>query len=331
MIYYQDGELLIRSMEEADARAFYDGFTAQGWHPDLSVYHRRMQDEAEGKCVTLAAVYRGDPAGFVYLYKDVKEGPFKGKGFPMIVDFNVLQKYQRKGIGGKLMDAAERVAGKYADTVCLGVGLCDSYGSAQRMYVKRGYIPDGSGVWYRDRQCVQYETECTVDDDLVLFLSKELPGARASRSEDKAENPRQATAEDAGTVASLACELWPDHTPEEMEEEFRELLSAEDAAVFLYSRDGTAAGFAQCQLRHDYVEGTESSPVGYLEGVYVKEADRRQGIARELLAACVRWAREQGCAEFASDCELTNTESQAFHRAVGFEEANRLVAYVLKT
>ena len=74
------------------------------------------------------------------------------------------------------MDAAEGIAARYADTVCLGVGLCSAYGAAQRMYVKRGYIPDGSGVWYRGRQCVQYETVCTVDDDLILFLYKKLRG-----------------------------------------------------------------------------------------------------------------------------------------------------------
>ena len=75
-----------------------------------------------------------------------------------------------------MMDVAEHLAGQHADSVCLGVGLCREYGSAQRMYVKRGYIPDGSGVWYRDVQCVQYETVCTVDDDLVLFMEKKLRG-----------------------------------------------------------------------------------------------------------------------------------------------------------
>ena len=72
------------------------------------------------------------------------------------------------------MDAAEQLAAQHADTVCLGVGLCREYGCAQRMYAKRGYIPDGSGVWYQDKQCVQYETICTVDDDLVLYLYKQL-------------------------------------------------------------------------------------------------------------------------------------------------------------
>jgi len=88
--------------------------------------------------------------------------------------------------------------------------------------------------------------------------------------------------------------------------------------------------FAQCQLRHDYVEGTETSPVGYLEGIYVREAGRGKGIAWRLLRACEDWARKQGCTEFASDCELTNAESQGFHQAVGFKEANRIVVYVRK-
>jgi hypothetical protein len=72
------------------------------------------------------------------------------------------------------MDVAEQIAGQYADTVWLGVGLHSGYGSAQRMYAKRGYIPDGTGVWYRDKPCAQYETEIANDDDLVLFLSKKL-------------------------------------------------------------------------------------------------------------------------------------------------------------
>ena len=174
MIWYEDKELVIRNMEEADAAIFYEAYTAQGWHPEISGYQMRLKDQAEGKCIALTAVYRGIPAGSVYVYLTVKEGPFKGKGWPIIVDFSVLEKYQKKGIGSRLMDVAEQIAGQYADTVCLGVGLCGSYGSAQRMYVKRGYIPDGSGVWYQDKPCIQYETVCTVDDDLILYLSKKL-------------------------------------------------------------------------------------------------------------------------------------------------------------
>lgn len=176
MIYYQDNDLVIRNMEEADAQVFYDEYAAQGWHPEVEYYLMRIRDAAEGKCVALTAEYQGRPAGSLYLYLNAQEGPFKGNGSPEIVDFNVLKKFQRKGIGNHLMDVAEQIAAQHADTVCLGVGLSREYGTAQRMYVKRGYIPDGSGVWYQNKQCVQYETVCTVDDDLVLFLSKKLRG-----------------------------------------------------------------------------------------------------------------------------------------------------------
>lgn len=176
MTYTQDQDLIIRDMEPADAQILNDEYTAQGWHPDVAYYHMRMKEAAEGKCVALTAVYQGQPAGAVYLYFDAQEGPFKGMKLPIIVDFGVLMKHQRKGIGHRLMDVAEQIAAQRSDTVTLGVGLCREYGAAQRIYAKRGYIPDGSGVWYQNQQCVQYETTCTIDDDLVLFLSKKLKG-----------------------------------------------------------------------------------------------------------------------------------------------------------
>ena len=149
----------------------------------------------------------------------------------------------------------------------------------------------------------------------------------------KTMNPyviRQAEMQDVQTAAALASSLWPDHTPEEMAEEFSSLLDSDNAAIFLCFTSENPIGFAQCQLRHDYVEGTETSPVGYLEGIYVAEGFRRHGVARKLLNACETWAKEKGCTEFASDCELTNITSQCFHQAIGFTEANRIVAYTKK-
>ena len=134
----------------------------------------RLRDQAEQKCISLTAVYKGHPAGYINIYITGQGGAFSGKGWPEIVDFGVLEKDQRKGIGSKLMDVAEQIAGQYADTVWLGVGLHNGYGSAQRMYVKRGYIPDGTGVWYQGKPCEQYATKIANDDDLVLFLSKQL-------------------------------------------------------------------------------------------------------------------------------------------------------------
>lgn len=137
----------------------------------------------------------------------------------------------------------------------------------------------------------------------------------------------KAAKEHAGMIARLAVKLWGGHDAEAMEAEFCAMLGRADCAVFLCVLDETPVGFAQCQLRRDYVEGTQTSPVGYLEGVYVEEAYRMKGIARELLAACQTWAKAMGCAEFASDCELHNEESLAFHLKVGFAEANRIICF----
>ena len=93
--------------------------------------------------------------------------------------------------------------------------------------------------------------------------------------------------------------------------------------------DEKPIAFAHCQLRHDYVEGTESSPVGYLEGIFVEEAYRRKGFAADLLAECERWAREKGCSEFASDCELDNEESLKFCLAFTVEDVEKEYEKVL--
>lgn len=89
-------------------------------------------------------------------------------------------------------------------------------------------------------------------------------------------------------------------------------------------------GFAQCQLRYDYVEGSETSPVGYLEGIFVKSEYRNKGYAKELLAECELWAKDNGCREFASDCEINNKNSFQFHKAMNFIEVNRIICFIKK-
>ena len=131
-------------------------------------------------------------------------------------------------------------------------------------------------------------------------------------------------------LSELACQLWPDHAGEEMCSELADMIAKPEAAFFQAYSEETTVGFAQCQLRYDYVEGTDSSPVGYLEGIYVAEEYHKQGVARELLAACESWAKEKECSEFASDCELDNVQSLRFHLNAGFEEANRIVCFTKK-
>lgn len=135
------------------------------------------------------------------------------------------------------------------------------------------------------------------------------------------------TPEGLDELCGLAMLLWPDNDERALREELSAILGKEDAACFIERHDQRAVGFAQCQLRRDYVEGTDTSPVGYLEGVYVRPEYRGLGVARALLARCEQWAREQGCTEFASDCELGNEGSLRFHLASGFEEVNRVICF----
>ena len=135
---------------------------------------------------------------------------------------------------------------------------------------------------------------------------------------------RKATNADSLALAQLASQMW-DASPDELAPEFSELTQSAEAACYLAFDGDMPIGFAQCQLRHDYVEGCDTSPVGFLEGVYVQLEHHHKGIARQLVAACEDWARSVGCTEFGSDCEIDNTESLAFHLAIGFEEVNRTI------
>lgn len=173
MTYYQDDHLRIRSMEEADIQTITDAELAQGWHVEAAKQEMRYLDQQEGRSYALIAEYDGEVAGYINLYREGIDGPEAFRHYPEIVDFGVLIKFRNRGIGSRLMDTAEALAEEMSDTVFLGVGLHYGYGSAQRMYVKRGYIPDGSGVWYQGRVWEQYE-DCCNDDDLVLYLSKKL-------------------------------------------------------------------------------------------------------------------------------------------------------------
>ena len=166
-------DIVIRPMEERDVSVICREEAAQGWHPEPEKYRMRIAHMAEGKSFAFTAEYNGEPAGYNNLYLAAKNGPFAGTGIPEIVDLGVFERFRGHGVGAALMDAAEEKAREVAAEVCIGVGLHSGYGSAQRIYVKRGYIPDGSGVWFQDKVCPEY-APCMNDDDLVLYLSKKL-------------------------------------------------------------------------------------------------------------------------------------------------------------
>ena len=137
----------------------------------------------------------------------------------------------------------------------------------------------------------------------------------------------KATEKDAEALAGVVKIVWPEHTEEELIQIILEYLNSDESAVFAEKRNDSFIGAALCSLRHDYVEGCETSPVGYLEGVSVKETYRNRGVAKRLVEECAQWAREKGCREFASDCELSNAASLNFHLQIGFQEQNRIICF----
>lgn len=133
----------------------------------------QLANQEKQECSALLALYNGEIAGYVFLYYKCKWGGLANCNIPGIVDLIVFEKYRKKGIATVLMNAAEEMAKKYCNKVYLDVCLNSEYGPAQRLYIKRGYVPDGKGVYYEEKVC-ETNAVCKNDDELTLCLVKEL-------------------------------------------------------------------------------------------------------------------------------------------------------------
>jgi aminoglycoside 6'-N-acetyltransferase I len=140
---------------------------------------------------------------------------------------------------------------------------------------------------------------------------------------------RPAQEADAKALAALRHALWPDEPLDVRRAEADANLARTDSgfATFVAEDAGEVTGFAEVSLRRDYVNGCETSPVAFIEGVYVRTERRRGGVGRALIAAAERWGRGQGCSELASDALLDNEASHRFHGGTGFEETERVVYF----
>lgn len=140
---------------------------------------------------------------------------------------------------------------------------------------------------------------------------------------------RIATCRDVEAWVGLRAQLWPATPVEEHRVEAASMLDSSpgESIIYLDEADTGLRGFAEATLRRDFVNGCETSPVAFLEGIFVRSEDRGRGVGGGLVEAVRSWAREQGCSELASDANLGNTASHAFHRALGFDETERVVFF----
>lgn len=130
---------------------------------------------------------------------------------------------------------------------------------------------------------------------------------------------------------SMSHKLWPKFTEADLESIVKNILKSPRQTAFLcFSPDGEAVAFVNVSLRTDYVEGAESSPCGYVEGLFVEKKHRHAGLASTLIQEAEKWVLKRRAKEIGSDTGLKNIMSQRFHKAYGFKEAGRNVHYIKK-
>lgn len=167
----------IRLATENDIPALDAFARGMGQTHEAGYFARCLGEQAEGRRRFFLALEDGAIAGYVQLNAQPLYAPFRRLGLPEIQDLNVLPDYRRRGIGAQLVDHCEadaRAQGKAE--VAISVGLYASYGAAQRLYVRKGYVPDGGGIAYDDEPVRAGEMR-PIDDNLTLKLTKKLPPA----------------------------------------------------------------------------------------------------------------------------------------------------------
>lgn len=166
-------KLIIRLLKEQDIPQIAEAFQQLGWNKPASQYERYLKEQNLGTRNVYVAFVDGTFAGYITICWKSTYPPFLEAKIPEIVDFNVLPKYRRQGIGTALMDKAESEIVMRSSIAGIGVGMTPDNGAAQRLYVLRGYVPDGRGLYHNEHH-PRYGEQVTMNDDLILYFTKTL-------------------------------------------------------------------------------------------------------------------------------------------------------------
>jgi ribosomal protein S18 acetylase RimI-like enzyme len=164
-------DVKIRLLQEEDIEPIATAFQNIGWNKPPSQYQRYLLEQQEGHRMVLVAFDDDRFAGYLTVVWSSDYQPFRAENIPEIQDLNVLPQVRRMGVGTQLMTKAEELIAERSSVAGIGVGMTGDYGAAQRLYVRRGYKPDGSGLVWRN-EAVKYGQQIIVDDDLVLYFVK---------------------------------------------------------------------------------------------------------------------------------------------------------------
>lgn len=150
-----------------------NNFIEQNWGSRKVILEKYLIEQQNNERIVIVDEIDDDCTGYITLVINQNSGPFKDTSIPEIVDFNVFEKYQKNGIGQKLLTAVIDKAKEFSDKVGIGVGLNSNYGKAQRLYVKNGFIPNGTGIYYEGK-VLPVNEKCINNDELALYFIKEI-------------------------------------------------------------------------------------------------------------------------------------------------------------
>ncbi|TCZ71838.1 GNAT family N-acetyltransferase [Paenibacillus albiflavus] len=167
-------EAILKQLETQDLKKLWkEAFVNHNIHRSDEYYDLCEKENQNGKRVTLLAFINHELAGVSHLKYESDYPYFKNHSIPEINDLNVFPEYQRRGIANQLINEFEMIVNRKYNWIGIGVGLFKDYGAAQRIYCRRGFIPDGNGIMYNDKEVAPGDV-VRVDDDLNLYFIKEL-------------------------------------------------------------------------------------------------------------------------------------------------------------
>jgi GNAT superfamily N-acetyltransferase len=163
----------LKILSESDIDLIISAFADVNWIKPRSTFEEYLREQQSRERIIWLAFLNNDFVGYCTLKWKSLYQPFARAHIPEIIDLNVLPRFRNHGIASYLLDVAEQEAQTKSSIVGIGVGLYSDYGAAQRLYIKRGYVPDGRGVTY-DYQNVPAGENIYLDDDLVLWLIRQF-------------------------------------------------------------------------------------------------------------------------------------------------------------
>lgn len=167
-------QIRLKELSASDLDVFEESFKDTYLSDRLDLFKKYLKEHTEKSRYVILACFDGKIVGYVTLKYVSNYENFAKNNVPEIVDFNVIPRFRKLGIGRKLLRRAENIAKKSGHTqIGIGVGLYEDYGQAQRLYVKTGYVPDGTGLHY-DEKPIKKGTRVIADDSLALYFTKQL-------------------------------------------------------------------------------------------------------------------------------------------------------------